>query len=110
MRKTNPNRFGEWPIKYWWYTRKKGLTIEETIDKDLDWFLWAVTEFQNVTPSQAEYFFKKTGKKLNSKFIQDVTPYEWKSGDPDELYMMICNTQNLEENLRKFRGEQLNLF
>lgn len=104
------NRIGEWPIVKFWYTKKKGLTIEEVIDKDLDWFLWAVLTFQNVTKKQADYFFKKTGKRLNQKLIQDVEPYEWVNGDPDELYMELCKCQDLKRTLRKYRGEQLNLF
>ena len=100
----------EWPIKFWWYTRKNGLTIEETIDKDLDWFCWAVKEFQNVTPKQAEYFKLKTGKAINPKYIQDVEPYEYKPGDPEQLYMELCETQDLTGTLRKYRGEQLSMF
>jgi hypothetical protein len=100
----------EWPIVKWWYTRKKGLTIEQTIDKDYHWFCWAVEEFQNVTPRQAEYFKRKTGKSINPKFIQDVEPYEWKTGDPEELYMELCETQDLNGTLRKYRGEQLSMF
>lgn len=110
MHKIDKNRFGEWPIVSWWYTKKKGLTIEETIDKDLDWFLWAVCAFQNVTPAQAEYFYKKTGKKLNPKLIQNVEPYEWVKGDTEEMYMEICNTQDLHGTIRKYRGEQLSMF
>lgn len=100
----------EWPIVRWWYTKKKGLTIEETIDKDLDWFCWAVKTFQNVTLSQAKHFEKKTGKKLNPKYIQDVEPYEYKIGDPESLYMELCETQDLAGTLRKYRGEQLSMF
>lgn len=100
----------EWPIVRWWYTKKKGLTIEETIDKDLEWFCWVVKTFQNVTPSQAEYFYKKTGKKINAKFVQDVEPYEYKPGDPEQLYMELCDTQDLTGTLRKYRGEQLTIF
>ena len=100
----------EWPIVRWWYIRIKGLTIEETIDKDLSWFYWAVKEFQNVTPSQAKYFEKKTGKKLPARYIQDVEPYEWQPGDSEELYMELCECQDLTKTLRKYRGEQLSMF
>lgn len=100
----------EWPIVRWWYTRKKGLTIEKTIDTDLDWFCWAVRNFQNVTPKQAEYFKQKTGKSINPKYIQDVEPYEYKIGDPEKLYMELCETQDLIGTLRKYRGEQLSIF
>jgi len=105
------DRQAEWPIVRFWYTRYKGCTIEELIDKHLDFFLWAVSTFQNVTPSQAEYYYKKTGQRLNPAVIQDVEPYEWQKGDPEEdLYMEICRTQDLHGTLHKYRGEQLSLF
>lgn len=100
----------EWPIKSWWYTRKKGLTIEETIDKDPDWMLWAIKSFQNITPEQARYLYKKTGKRVNPKYIQDVPVYVWEPGDTDSLYMDICATQDLEGSIIKHRGKQLELF
>ena len=100
----------EWPIVRWWYTRKKGLTIEETADKDLEWLCWAIKTFQNVTPEQARYIEEKTGKKMNPKYIQDVEPYEWQTGDSEELYMDICTSQDLKGTLRRYRGEQLSIF
>ena len=100
----------EWPIKFWWYTRKKGMTIEESIDADVEWVCWAIKNFQNVTPAQARYLEQKTGRKLNPIYIQDVEPYEWKPGDSEELYMDICRSQDLVGTLRKYRGEQLKLF
>lgn len=110
VHKIKPDRFGEWPIVKFWYTKKKGQTIEQIIDTDLDWFLWAVTTFQNVTPSQAEYFKKKTGKSLNPILIQDVEPYEYQKGDTEEMYMDICRSQDLHGTIRKYKGEQLSLF
>ena len=104
------DRPSEWPIVKFWYTRHKGLTIEELIDKHPDFFLWAVATFQNVTPAQAEYYHKKTGRRLNQMVIQDVEPYEWQPGDPEGLYMDLCKTQDLRGTLRKYRGEQLELF
>ena len=100
----------EWPIVEFWYTRKKGKTIEEIIDTDVDWLNWAIKEFQNLTPKQAQYYEARTKKKINPKYIQDVEPYEWLPGDPDGLYMDLCENQNLEYTLRKWRGEQLKLF
>lgn len=110
MRKIDPNRNYEWPIVRWWYTKKKGMTIEETIDKDVEWFEWAVANFQNVTPQQAQYYLKKTGKKLPPMVIQDVEPYEWMPGDTENLYIELCNSQDLRGTLRKYRGEQLSMF
>ena len=105
------NRNYEWPIVFFWYTKHKGKTIEELIDKDVHFFEWAVSQFQNVTPSQASYYHKVTGRKVPKEAIQDVEPYEWKEGDPEEsLYMKICKTQDLHGTLRKYRGEQLSMF
>lgn len=100
----------EWPIKYYWYTKKKGKTIEEIIDTDPSWLDWAIKEFQNLTPKQAQYYKQKTGKQLKSIYIQDVEPYEYIKGDPEGLYMDLCENQNLEYTLRKWRGEQLSIF
>ena len=111
MIKLDPKRNNEYPIVYFWYTKHKGKTIEELIDKDVHFFEWAVSTFQNVTPKQAEYYFKKTGRKLPTEVIQDVEPYEWKEGDSEEsLYMEICRSQDLKGTLRKYRGEQLSMF
>lgn len=104
------DRIREWPIVRFWYTQKNGKTIEEIIDTDPDWLWWAIREFQNLTPKQAEYYQLRTGKKLSPHYIQDVTPYEYQSGDPGGLYMDLCRSQNLEYTLRKWRGEQLSIF
>ena len=110
-RELKKDRYPEWPIVRFWYTKHKGWTIEQVIDRDIEFFQWAVANFQNVTPKQAEYYFQKTGKRLNPKVIQDVEPYEWQPGDPElDLYMELCETQDLKGTLRKYRGEQLNLF
>ena len=93
----------EYPIKKLWYTRYSGHTIEQLIDKNPGYFVWMVTSFQNVTPAQAKYFTRKTGKVLNKMFIQDVEPYEWQKGDPDGLYMELCDTQDLKGTLEKYR-------
>lgn len=95
----------EYPIKKLWYTRYSGLTIEQLIDKNPGYFVWMVTAFQNVTPAQAKHFTRKTGKVLNKMYIQDVEPYEWQKGDPDELYMELCDTQDLKGVLKKYRKE-----
>ena len=94
----------EWPIVKLWYTKHKGRTIEWIIDNDVTYFCWMVKTFQNVTPAQAEYFKKRWHKELADKVIQDVQPYEWQKGDPDDLYMELCETQNLEETLNKYRN------
>lgn len=100
----------EYPITTLWYTRKKGMSIEEVIDKDPDWMMWAIRSFQNLTPKQAEYFKKRTGVTINPKFIQDVEPYEWMKGDSDKLYAELCENNDLNFTLKKYRGEQLKMF
>lgn len=104
------NRNSEWPIVKFWYTKKKGQTIEHIIDTDISFFEWAVNTFQNITPSQAEYYTRKTGYAVNPRVVQDVEPYEWKKGDSDRLYIELCETQDLQKVLRKYRGEMGSLF
>jgi hypothetical protein len=72
---------GEAPITKFWYSRKAGQTIEEIIDTDPQWFIWAVQQFQNVTPQQAAYFEQKYGMELPENVIQDVPPYNPDSGE-----------------------------
>ena len=106
-----PFRRAEWPIVKFWYTNQAGRTIEEIIDKSPSFLEWAIKNFQNVTPSQAEYFTKRTGKIIPQEAIQDVPPYEYISSDPPELYEELCKPGAvLEKVLQKYRGVQLNLF
>ena len=67
------DRIREWPIVRFWYTKKNGKTIEEIIDTDPDWLWWAIREFQNLTPKQAEYYQLRTGKKLSLYYIPYLT-------------------------------------
>lgn len=106
-----PSRNSEWPIVKFWYTQHAGRTIEEIIDKSPSFLEWAIKNFQNVTPRQAEYFTRRTGKIIPQEAIQDVTPYEYISSDPPELYEELCKPGAvLEKVLQKYRGVQLNLF
>lgn len=110
LKLVNGRRY-EWPIVSFWYTRKEGQTIEQIIDTDVTFFEWAVSNFQNVTPKQAAYYTEKTGRVVPAQAIQDVEPYEWRKGDPEKLYMELCETQNLKDCLYRYRGaEQLDLF
>lgn len=104
------DRNAEWPIVKFWYTKKKGQTIEHIIDTDISFFEWSVRTFQNVTPSQAEYYKRKTGKSLNPRVIQDVEPYDWRPGDPESLYLELCDSQDFRRAIRKYRGEMGCLF
>ena len=108
--KLNSNRRSEYPIVRFWYTKQAGQTIEEIIDREPSFIEWAVSTFQNVTPSQAQHFKKLTGKDIPEEAIQDVQPYEWQEGDTEQLYIDLCKTQNLDKTLQKYRGVQLNLF
>lgn len=101
----------EYPIKKFWYTKHAGRTIEEIIDRDVTFFEWAVRTFQDVTPEQASYYFRRTGKGVPAECIKRVEPYLWESGDPESLYMELCETRNLDVVLFKYRkGNQLDLF
>lgn len=109
--KLKPNRRSEYPISRFWYTKQAGRTIEEIIDREPSFIEWAVSTFQNLTPSQAIYFEKQTNKVIPEECIQDVQPYDHQEGDPEELYMELCDSgKTLEEVLHKYRGVQLNLF
>lgn len=108
--KLKPNRVAEYPIVRFWYTKQSGRTIEEIIDREPSFIEWAVSTFQNLTPSQAQYFKKITGKDIPGEAIQDVTPYEHQEGDTEQLYIDLCTTQDLDKTLQKYRGVQLNLF
>ena len=101
----------EYPVVKMWYTKHKGKTIEEIIDKDPSFACWMIKTFQNLTPTQAQYFKKRWGKELKKEYIQDVEPYEWKKGDPEQLYMELCETQDLQKALQRWRvPEDISLF
>lgn len=106
----NKNHRNEWPIVMIWYTKHAGQSIEWIIDTDVDFFEWMVRTFQLVTPAQAEYYRQRTKRSIPPEYIRDVTPYQWQKGDPDKLYMELCNTQDLTGTIRKYRGEQLSIF
>jgi hypothetical protein len=109
--KLKPNRRSEYPIVRFWYTKQAGFSVEEIIDREPSFIEWAISTFQNVTPQQASYFKKKTGKLIPDECIQDVKPYEHLSSDPDSLYEELCESgKTLDETLHKYRGVQLNLF
>ena len=104
------NRRSEWPVVRFWYTKKKGQTVEEIIKSDITFFEWMVSNFQNVTPQQARVYNQLTNKKLPTEVIQDVEPYEWHKGDPEALYTELCKTQDLHGTIAKYRGQQLTMF
>lgn len=73
---------GEYPITKFWYSRKAGQTIEEIIDTDPTWFIWAVETFLDVTPVQAAYFKEKYGMDLPDHVIKDLPPYTYSKDKP----------------------------
>lgn len=100
----------EYPVTHMWYTKHKGRTIEWIIDHDPDYLVWMVKTFQDLTPSQAQYFFDRHGKRFRDEFVQDVTPYTYEKGDPEEMYAELCETKDLKRTLLKWRPSQLSLF
>ena len=102
----------EYPIVFFWYTKYKGKAIEWIIDHDPEYICWCIKTFQDITPAQAQYFKNRWHKEIRSEFIQDVKPYEWQKGDPDNLYMELCETRDLEGTLKKYREnpQEITLF
>ena len=101
----------EYTITKWWYTSQRGKTIEETIDTNLPFFLWAVKTFQDVTPSQAKYFADKyPGHRIPEQWIRDVTPYDHVKNDPEVMYHDLCWSNNLELEISRYRGIEETLF
>ena len=83
----------EYPIVRFWYGKgARYRSIEELIDGNPKWFIWAVENFQDVTPTQAKHFSDKYGIELPTEVIADVEPYEHKKGSPspDTVYEDIC--------------------
>lgn len=97
----------EWPVKSMWYTKHKGKTIEWIIDHDVTYFTWMVKTFQNVTPDQARHYKERYRKSIPVKYVQDVEPYEWQKGDPEEMYMELCECQDLQYVYDKYRDRSL---
>ena len=99
----NPNHRNEYPIAFFWYTKKKGQTIEQIIDTDPSFFEWAVSVFQLVTPSQAMHYTRKTGRKIDPCLIMNAEPYTWQKGDPEQMYMELCEVCDLGSVISKYR-------
>ena len=90
----------EFPIRKFWYGKGAAYnTIEELLEKNPGWFIWAVETFQDLSPAQAEHFRKVYGMELPESVItsQELLdsingglPYEYKKGDGEEVYKEIC--------------------
>lgn len=86
---------GEYPIERFWYSKAARFSsIEELIDKDPQYFIWAVETFQDVTPKQAEHFKEVYGMELPKWCIApaDCPPYTHPRGAPldDPEYEKLC--------------------
>lgn len=90
----------EFPIKKFWYGKGAACrSIEELMEKNPKWFLWALETFQDVTPGQAAHFEKVFGMDLPKEFIcsqelmdeiNEGNPYEFKKGDSEDVYKELC--------------------
>lgn len=83
----------EWPIVKFWYGKgAKYSSIEELIDSNPSWFLWAVDTFQDITPSQAQYWLDKYPElgPIPNEYVKDVVPYRHTKDSPDSEYMNLC--------------------
>ena len=68
----------EYPITRFWYGKAARFkSIEELIDQDPLYFIWAVQTFQDVTPAQANHFKNKYGMELPDNVIapKELKPY-----------------------------------
>lgn len=90
----------EFPIKRFWYGKGAAYkNIEELMEKNPGWFIWAVETFQDLTLQQAEHFKEVYGMDLpkdvicSQKLLDMVNngkPYEYQKGDNEEVYKNLC--------------------
>lgn len=90
----------EFPIKKFWYGKGAAYRdIEELMEKNPGWFIWAVETFQDLTPSQASHFEEVYGMELPESVvcpqhlldeINGGLPYEFKKGDSEDIYKDLC--------------------
>lgn len=91
----------EYPISFIWYTKHAGKTIEWIMDHDPSYFVWMLKTFQDVTPPQADHFYSRYKKRIPKQYIQDVEPYTYQKGDPEEMYMELCTNRDLKPLMEK---------
>ena len=90
----------EFPIQKFWYGKGAAYkSIEELMEKNPGWFIWAVETFQDLTPQQAEHFKEVYGMDLPEDVIcsrelldkiNNGKPYEYQKGDTEEMYKELC--------------------
>lgn len=97
---TKVTKVREFPIKKFWYGKGAAYRdIDELMEKNSKWFIWAVETFQDLTPAQAEHFKEVYGMDLPSEVIckqelldeiNNGEPYEFKKGDTEDIYKEMC--------------------
>ena len=90
----------EFPIKFFWYGKGAAYSsIEELMEKNPKWFIWAVETFQDLSPDQAEHFKEIYGMELpkeviaSQELLDEINSgeaYGFKKGDSEEIYKNIC--------------------
>lgn len=90
----------EFPIKKFWYGKGAAYRdINELMEKNSRWFIWAVETFQDLTPEQAEHFKEVYGMELPSEVIcsqelldkiNNGKPYEYQKEDTEDVYKDLC--------------------
>ena len=88
------------PIKFFWYGKGAAYSsIEELMEKNPRWFIWAVESFQDLSPDQAQHFREVYGMDLpkevitSQELLEEINgglPYEYKKGDSEEVYKDLC--------------------
>lgn len=91
----------EFPIKKFWYSKGAAYkSIEELMEKNPGWFIWALEHFQDVTPQQAKRFKELYDEDLPPEVIcsqelldkiNNGEPYEFKKGDSGDIYKELCH-------------------
>lgn len=73
-----------------WYGKMAGHTIEDIIEHNVEYFIWMVKAFQDVTVSQAKFFRDKWGMDLPEEVIKNVPPYTYNKKAPKGEYESLC--------------------
>lgn len=66
------DRKGPW--KTFPFGKYKGRSVLDIIDEDLQYVMFTVKQFLNLSPRQAEYFYNKTGVDIPEEFIVEDSP------------------------------------
>lgn len=91
-------------LRFWYGKGAKYKSIEELIDNNPSWFIWAVDTFQDITPKQAKYWQDKyPGLDLPEEVIVDVDPFVPgpNNSENNRQYSQLCVQYRPEINSRK---------